>query len=117
MNDAALDRARAALRRGDALRDRAGVLALVAEWSHLRRPSPSAEEPFPLLDARFEERGLAAPRWLCHLLGLRHASAHVVLVAPNGLVVLQKRSRAKDTAPGLLDTSVGGHVGAGRSTL
>lgn len=115
-----LDRARAALRRGDVLRDASEVDALAAEWRE-RRPSrhapASTDEPFPLVDARGEARGLVAPRWLCHLLGLRHASVHVVLVAPNGLVVLQKRSREKDTAPGLLDTSVGGHVGAGRDAL
>lgn len=112
-----LARKRAALRRGDAITDQDTVHALEVELRHLRRESASADESFPLVDPRGRERGLAAPRWLCHLLGLRHASAHVILVAPNGLLVLQKRSRDKDTAPGLLDTSVGGHVGANRTAL
>lgn len=108
---------RAALRRGDALEDQRAVDALVHTWRGHRRETSSADEVFPLVDARGRPRGLTAPRWLCHLLGLRHASVHLVLVAPNGLVVLQKRSRFKDTSPGLLDTSVGGPVGAGRTAL
>lgn len=126
----ALDRAtaarlasvRAALRRGDALEGPGAVLALAHEWRALRRESASADEAFPLVDVRGCPRRsggeeLRGPRWLCHLLGLRHASAHVVLVAPSGLVLLQRRSPFKDTAPGLLDTSAGGHVGAGRDAL
>jgi 8-oxo-dGTP pyrophosphatase MutT (NUDIX family) len=115
-------RAREELRRGDAIASNAAVADLVARFRDHRRASSSADEPFPLVDPEGRPRGagadeLRAPRWLCHLLGLRHASANVVLVAPNGLVLLQKRSRWKDTAPGRLDTSVAGHVGAGRSTL
>jgi isopentenyldiphosphate isomerase len=103
---------RTRLRRGDALSSQAEIDALAREWRTLRRETASADEPFPLVDGAGNARpGLVAPRWLCHLLGLRHASVHVVLVAPNGLLVLQKRSLEKDTAPGLLDTSVGGHVG------
>ena len=104
---------RARLRRGDALSSPAEIDELAREWRPHRKETSSADEPFPLVDATGRVRpGLVAPRWLCHLLGLRHASVHVVLVAPSGLVVLQKRSLEKDTAPGLLDTSVGGHVGA-----
>ncbi|MBI3724513.1 NUDIX domain-containing protein [bacterium] len=120
---AELERARADLRHGDALVDSREIVSLARLFREHRRESASADEAFPLVDERGRPRRgpageeLSAPRWLAHLLGLRHASAHVVLVAPNGLLLLQKRSRTKDTAPGKLDTSVGGHVGAGRDAL
>lgn len=46
---------------------------------------------------------------------LLHKVVHVIVVNNQGDLLLQKRSLNKDVAPGLWDTSVGGHVGYGES--
>lgn len=46
---------------------------------------------------------------------LIHRSVHVLVLGPDGRLLLQKRSMRKDTQPGKWDTSVGGHVGFGQS--
>lgn len=46
---------------------------------------------------------------------LIHRSVHVLVISPEGRLLLQKRSLSKDTQPGKWDTSVGGHVGFGQS--
>ncbi|MEO6097275.1 MAG: NUDIX domain-containing protein [Fibrobacteria bacterium] len=46
---------------------------------------------------------------------LIHRSVHVMVVSPQGRLLLQKRSWRKDVQPGKWDTSVGGHVGFGQS--
>lgn len=55
-----------------------------------------------------------APRWLCHLLDLRHMCVHVLLKWRNdsslNFFVLQVRSWDRADFPGCLDISVGGHV-------
>jgi len=48
-----------------------------------------------------------------HRLGLKHRAVHVLVFNSRGEVFLQKRSRAKDTAPGLWDSSASGHVDSG----
>jgi isopentenyldiphosphate isomerase len=58
----------------------------------------------------------SAPRAACH--GnpeLIQAVVHLYLFDPQGWLYMQKRSRSKDTCPGLWDSSVGGHLGAGES--
>lgn len=45
-----------------------------------------------------------------HRHGLLHREVHVWLYNHEGGVLFQKRSLSKDTFPGLLDASVGGHV-------
>ncbi len=46
---------------------------------------------------------------------LLHRVVHVIVVNKDGDLLLQKRSQNKDVAPGLWDTSVGGHIEAGES--
>jgi isopentenyldiphosphate isomerase len=46
---------------------------------------------------------------------LIHRSVHILVIHPEGRLLLQKRSLRKDTQPGKWDTSVGGHVGFGQS--
>jgi isopentenyldiphosphate isomerase len=55
------------------------------------------------------------PRGEVHRLGLRHRAVHVLVFNARGQVFLQKRSLTKDRQPGLWDSSVSGHVGAGES--
>lgn len=64
--------------------------------------------------------GVKAPRWLCHLVGLRHWAAHVVLyfkTIEDTIIILQVRSWKKVDSPGHLDISVGGHVKSGSTPL
>ena len=73
----------------------------------------SAEEIFELVDAEGRVIG-QAPRWRCHGdPSLRHRAVHVLVFDRAGSLFLQKRSIHKDSAPGLWDTSVGGHMQPG----
>jgi 8-oxo-dGTP pyrophosphatase MutT (NUDIX family) len=57
-----------------------------------------------------------ATRERVHREGLSHRAVHVLVWHPDGRLLLQKRSRTKALCPGLWDTSVGGHVGAGEDS-
>jgi isopentenyldiphosphate isomerase len=52
----------------------------------------------------------AAPRRDVHMRHLKHRAVHIVVANAAGEVLLQKRSRNKDSHPGWWDVSVGGHV-------
>lgn len=71
-------------------------------------------ELLPLFDSTGKSLNTHAPRWLCHVLALRHCCAHVLLIwrspAMGDTLVLQIRSWDKDDSPGRLDISVGGHM-------
>ncbi len=74
------------------------------------------KEHFQLVDREGKPTGTAA-REQCH--GdprLIHLVVHLHVFDRAGRLYLQKRAAAKDTNPGLWDTSVGGHVRAGEST-
>ncbi len=88
-------------------------------WEECRealRPGEK-DERLDLVDAAGNTVDLTAPRWLCHVLGLRHRSTHVLLwwssPALGRVFVLQVRSWGKELMAGQLDISVGGHVVAG----
>ena len=51
----------------------------------------------------------------CHAKQLIHRIAHVLCFTPEGNIVLQKRSKAMSTYPGLLTSSASGHVDSGES--
>ncbi|RLC75665.1 MAG: hypothetical protein DRI81_11610 [Chloroflexi bacterium] len=74
----------------------------------------SAEEILRLVDSQGNFTELMAPRWLCHLLGLRHRTVHVLLQwrspSMGNVFIFQVRSWQKFDSPGHLDISVGGHV-------
>lgn len=72
-----------------------------------------------MLDTLDEEGRVAgsAERSRIHREGLRHRAVHVIVLDGAGRMLLQKRSSTKDTCPGMWDTSVGGHVGAGEDPL
>ena len=71
-------------------------------------------EVLPLFDAHGNPLGTTAPRWICHLLALRHRCAHILLLwrspALGDMLVLQIRAWGKDDSPGHVDISVGGHM-------
>ncbi len=55
------------------------------------------------------------PRQEVHQKKLLHRTISVVILNSKGEVVLQKRSMAQDTYPGMLGNAVGGHVTKGKS--
>ncbi len=70
-------------------------------------------EYFDIYDAENRPCG-AAPRSECHgNPALRHRASQVMVLHPDGRVLLQRRSRAKDIQPGRWDTAVGGHLTPG----
>ncbi|NKB68386.1 MAG: NUDIX domain-containing protein [Candidatus Latescibacteria bacterium] len=73
-----------------------------------------ADEKLALVDGSGQLNGLQAERWLCHLLGLRHRSVHILLYWDSpGLgrvLLLQIRSWSKLQSPGHIDISIGGHI-------
>lgn len=73
-------------------------------------------EILDLVDAHGIPTGEVADRRLAHRGGLRHRTAHVWIVREREnrvQALLQKRSLAKDSFPGCLDTSSAGHIPAG----
>lgn len=49
-------------------------------------------------------------RSIIHKEGLRHREVHAWLITPDKKIVFQKRALDKDTWPGYLDATAGGHV-------
>jgi isopentenyldiphosphate isomerase len=76
------------------------------------------EEWFPVVDEEGNTIGKAL-RSVCHdgKSMLLHPVIHLHLFNSKGELFLQKRSFMKDIQPGKWDTSVGGHVSPGESTI
>jgi len=68
------------------------------------------EEFFEVVDPSGKVIGTARRDELHGNPSLVHRVVHVLVFNPQDLLLLQKRSRNRDTAPGKWDTSVGGHV-------
>ncbi|MBI5634593.1 MAG: NUDIX domain-containing protein [Nitrospirae bacterium] len=73
----------------------------------------SVEESFEVCDAEGRVIGLATRSQLHRDPSLIHRVVHVMVFNSQGNLLLQKRSKNKDIAPGKWDTSVGGHVNPG----
>lgn len=76
--------------------------------------------PEKLIDVLSEDgvlTGKKASKKEIHEKGWWHQTAHVWIYNSRGEILLQKRSMAKDSYPGLWDISVGGHVDAGETPL
>jgi isopentenyldiphosphate isomerase len=78
--------------------------------------SSYSEELFPIVDEEGNTIGEAL-RSVCHdgKSKLLHPVVHLHLFNSAGELFLQKRSKLKDTQPGMWDTSVGGHVSPGET--
>ena len=77
-------------------------------------------EYFDVCDAQGLPTGEIVERTEAHRRGIRHRSAHIWVVNEiNGqpMVLLQKRSRTKDSYPGCWDISSAGHIQAGDEPL
>jgi isopentenyldiphosphate isomerase len=110
-----LHRLREALQHG-AQATQAQIDDLRRTWEPRVNPAPKDRELLVVVDDQGQpyQPQRVAPRWLCHLLGLRHRCAHVVLrwQSPSlGMTyILQVRGWDKDYLPGYLDTAIGGHI-------
>ena len=78
-------------------------------------PTNAAQNPDEIFDVvdEFDRVVGKATRAETHRKKLFHRAVHVLVFDARGNVLLQKRSLAKDTCPGLFSTSCAGHVDAG----
>ncbi len=75
-----------------------------------------AEEMFDVVNEEDEVIG-REPRSKVHQEGLLHRGVHVWLFAPDGKVLIQRRTDDRPHAPGALDCSVSEHVKAGEDYI
>lgn len=81
------------------------------EWESTIEPSDAEmREHFEIARSDGATTGVAGPRWMFHLFGLRHRAAEIGLSTPNGLILLQRRSPLKAHWPGAWDMAVAGHI-------
>jgi isopentenyl-diphosphate Delta-isomerase len=73
----------------------------------------NGSEPLDVLDPQGEPTGAIKPRGEVHRIGLWHRTVHVWIVNSKNQLLLQKRSQAKESHPGLWDISAAGHITAG----
>lgn len=71
-------------------------------------------EIFDIVDSDDRVVGQAT-RAEVHARKLFHRAVHILIFTPGGTLILQRRSLAKDTCPGLLSSSCAGHVDSGES--
>jgi isopentenyl-diphosphate Delta-isomerase len=78
------------------------------------KPGPAQDpgEWFDIVDEHDQVVGRAQRREV-HARKLRHRAVHVLVFRADGAVFLQRRSLAKDSCPGLWDSSCSGHLDAG----
>lgn len=77
-------------------------------------------ELFDIIDENGNPTGKTVERSIAHAEGIRHRTAHIWIIRrKNGRteILLQKRSRNKDSFPGKFDTSSAGHIQAGDEPL
>jgi len=74
-------------------------------------------ELLDLLDDQGKPTGETKARSDVHRDGDWHRAFHLWVMHPDGYVLLQRRSKTKDLAPGKVDVSVGGHLRAGEIWL
>ncbi len=71
------------------------------------------EELVDILDENGKEVDIIKTKSEAHSQGLWHGAIHIWIYNSKGEILLQKRSMAKSTMPGLWDISVAGHLSAG----
>jgi isopentenyl-diphosphate Delta-isomerase len=74
-------------------------------------------ELIDVLTANGQPTGIRKPKSEIHRDGDWHRAAHVWIVAPDGRVLVQRRSLRKENNPGLWDVSAAGHLSAGESAI
>jgi isopentenyldiphosphate isomerase len=84
----------------------------------VRGEAQNPDELFDVVDYNGRSTGVSKRRADIHRDGDWHRSVHIWVVGEidgSGSIIFQRRSLAKDTSPGKLDPSVGGHLGAGET--
>ena len=76
-----------------------------------------SDELLEIVNSKGEAIGLAPRSEIHGNPSLIHRVVHVLVFNKKGELLLQKRALSKDVAPGKWDTSVGGHMNPGESTL
>lgn len=74
-------------------------------------------ELIDVLTANGQPTGIRKPKPEIHRDGDWHRAVHVWIVAPDGRVLVQRRSLRKENNPGLWDVSAAGHLSAGESAI
>src|SRR5689334_17107035 len=98
------------LRRGTGLTQER-MDALVATWEPKVQPEEKERtEFFGVARPEGSTTGVTGPRWIFHLLGLRHRAVEIAFRTESGLIVLQRRSMNKEDWPGAPDMAVAGHI-------
>lgn len=82
----------------------------------IQQPAQRGDEIFDVVNDRDEVIGQSTRREV-HARGLLHRAVHVLVFNARGQLFLQKRSMAKDSAPGCWASSCSGHVDAGEDYL
>ena len=83
-------------------------------------PLSESEERFDVCDEQGRPTGETVGRTRAHREGIPHRTVHIWIAREKDgrcEVLLQKRSRNKDSFPGLWDTSSAGHISAGDEPL
>ena len=83
-------------------------------------PLSESEERFDVCDEQGRPTGETVGRSRAHREGIPHRTVHIWIAREKDgrcEVLLQKRSRNKDSFPGLWDTSSAGHISAGDEPL
>ena len=98
------------LNRGERL-TQADADNLAKTWeSAVSQTGADRTEQYAVCFADGTPTGTLAPRWLCHLVGLRHRAVEIGFVTESGLIALQRRSITKSDWPDALDMAVAGHI-------
>ena len=90
---------------------------IMSDFRRMRTESSEFSEWFKDFATPEGESELLPARWLCHLAGLRHVSAHLFLTPldDSDHMLVQVRSLAKAESPAAFDLPVAGHVEFDRS--
>jgi isopentenyl-diphosphate delta-isomerase type 1 len=75
------------------------------------------EEMLEIINAEGDTIGIRSRSEIHGNPSLMHKVVHVLVFNDKGELLLQKRSMNKDVAPGMWDTSVGGHVAPGEDII
>lgn len=86
----------------------------------MRGATAGSMEYFDIVDENGLPTGETVSREEAHRKGVPHRTSHVWIIRPSRHgyeILLQKRSEAKDSYPGMFDTSSAGHIPAGDEPL
>lgn len=76
-----------------------------------------SEELFDVVDAQGNPTGQTKARSAVHRDGDWHRAINVWVINPDHEILFQRRAADKDSYPGLLDVSCGGHIVAGEDSI